>query len=94
MQLPESAGLEGHVRRSDGLGDEEVGRIDTVEGASVPRHWLGVVLEGAVHIRGIASEWAVAAGDVGPGTHVGLGDVGIDCRDRIEYADVDTEVLG
>ena len=95
VQLAQTARLERHKRRRNGLADGEVGRVDLVELAAVAANLLGLVLESAV------DEGAVAASDGCAGRlgHVAradrrVDDVRVGRGDVVEDGLVDAEVLG
>lgn len=65
MQFSKRAGLQSHKTCGDRLRDWEIGRVDLVESTSITRHWLGLMLEGSVDIRGIARQGSAPTSYVG-----------------------------
>jgi hypothetical protein len=94
VQLPHALRLDSDIRRRNRLRNREVRAVDLPPLAAAAGRRLGRVLECAVHVRRVASEFSVAAGHVGVFCGGAVLDVRVGRRERGEDGFGEAERFG
>lgn len=94
VQLPHALRLDSDIRRRNRLRNREVRAVDLPPLAAAAGRRLGRVLECAVHVRRVASEFSVAAGHVGVFCGGAVLDIRVGRRERSEDGFGEAERLG